>query len=95
MACGPSWKATTGRPLLPVKHFELTQEDREKAIQRAGDKCEKCGWLAWSYARQAELVVGPHPKDPEKLHVVCPNCSAISSAKYASVEATPNQKLAS
>lgn len=81
MAVGESFSARTGKPLIPVRHFELTAHDREMAIRRADDSCEKCGWVAWTHARQAELVVRPHPTNPDALQVVCPGCATTKLSK--------------
>lgn len=62
----------------------MTADDRAAAIQRAGDCCEKCGWLAWSNERHAQLELRPRIVRGETVGqlVLCPSCTEKHDAKH-------------
>lgn len=72
-----------------------TAERRQSEILRAGDACERCGWLAWSRARQEQLSlrartdadrIRPGRKAPA-FWVLCPDCTAKHDGRGARTRA--------
>lgn len=62
-----------------------TADRRQAEILRAGDACERCGWLAWSRSRQEQLSLRPRT-DADRIRpreastspafwVLCPTCT--------------------
>lgn len=53
--------------------------NRAAEIARAGDSCEKCGWLAWSNERHSELQlrakVNRATGEAVGWWVLCPPCT--------------------
>lgn len=71
--------------IMEVTDSGMTPERtrRQKAIERAGDACERCGWLAWSVPRQEELQLRDREGEPDRPHILCPDCTAKYDAKAA------------
>lgn len=59
---------------------------RMAEINRAGHACERCGWLAWSNERCAQLRLRPRlDRTTGKiigLWVLCPTCTEKHDAKH-------------
>ena len=54
----------------------LTSIERQQAIELAHDQCERCGWLAWSYTRSAQLELRERDDSAQVPHVFCAACAA-------------------
>lgn len=58
---------------------------RDLAIFRAENRCQKCDWFAWSYARRDQLDLRPKAavagKPSTGEWVLCPTCTAKHDAK--------------
>lgn len=63
------------------------RQRRDLAIWRAENRCGKCGWFAWSFARRDQLEL--RPKEPVAGKpsagdwVLCPACAAGHDKKKA------------
>lgn len=61
--------------------------DRAAEIARAGDSCEKCGWLAWSNERHAQLQlrtrVNRTTGEVVGSWVLCPSCTEKHDARHS------------
>lgn len=61
---------------------------RAAEIKRANDTCEKCGWLAWSNKRRAQLELRPLPRARVERRkfgwvVLCPACTEKHDGRQA------------
>lgn len=68
-------------------------ERRRAEILRAGDACERCGWLAWSRSRQEQLSLRPRT-EPDRIRprgeaptfwVLCPQCTCRHDARATTI----------
>lgn len=56
---------------------------RQTAIEREDHRCESCGWLAWSFTREAQLEIREREGEPDRPHAFCPGCAARHDEKTA------------
>jgi predicted HNH restriction endonuclease len=65
-------------------NFDLKDPVRDWVLERAGNKCEKCGWnMVNEFTKNIPVQV--HHEDgnaansrPENLKVLCPNCHSLT-----------------